>query len=124
MRETIAAARAKLAQEQAKTKTIRGGQEDEREAFIGSGAPGVRKSPPVARRPTEVEILGHVQKSIKSLIANAKGSGKEDKPSLWCLTRCAGCYPMLFSTQQWCYVPGTLFRHHQYIQPGADRGST
>ncbi|KAF9364067.1 hypothetical protein BGX34_002616 [Mortierella sp. NVP85] len=75
VRETIAAARAKMAQEQAKSKAIRGGQEDEREAFIGSGKPGVKKSPPVARRQTEVEMLGHVQKSIKSLIANAKGTG-------------------------------------------------
>jgi len=78
VRETIAAARAKMAQEQAKSKTIRGGQEDEREAFIGTGKPGVKKSPPVARRQTEVEMLGHVQKSIKSLIANAKGTGKGD----------------------------------------------
>ncbi|KAF9430293.1 Ras suppressor protein 1 [Entomortierella beljakovae] len=74
VRETIAAARARLAQEQAKSKTIRGG-EDERQAFIGSGIPGVRKTAPPSRRQTDVEILGHSQKSIKSLIANAKGTG-------------------------------------------------
>ncbi|KAG0268980.1 hypothetical protein BGZ95_002227 [Linnemannia exigua] len=75
VRETIAAARAKMAQEQARSKSIRGGAADEREAFIGSGVPGVRKTAPVPRRPTDVEILGHAQKSIKSLIANAKGTG-------------------------------------------------
>ncbi|KAF9105023.1 hypothetical protein BGX29_000835 [Mortierella sp. GBA35] len=75
VRETIAAARARMAQEQAKSKSIRGGQADEREAFIGSGVPGVRKTTPVTRRQTDVEILGHAQKSIKSLIANAKGTG-------------------------------------------------
>ncbi|KAG0071935.1 hypothetical protein BGZ89_008878 [Linnemannia elongata] len=75
VRETIAAARAKMAQEQAKSKSIRGGAADEREAFIGSGVPGVRKTAPAPRRQTDVEILGHAQKSIKSLIANAKGTG-------------------------------------------------
>ncbi|KAG0371903.1 hypothetical protein BGX24_001010 [Mortierella sp. AD032] len=75
VRETIAAARAKMAQEQARSKSIRGGAADERDAFIGSGVPGVRKTAPVPRRPTDVEILGHAQKSIKSLIANAKGTG-------------------------------------------------
>ncbi|KAG0289322.1 Ras suppressor protein 1 [Linnemannia gamsii] len=75
VRETIAAARAKMAQEQAKSRSIRGGAPDEREAFIGSGVPGVRKTAPVPRRQTDVEILGHAQKSIKSLIANAKGTG-------------------------------------------------
>ncbi|KAG0359772.1 hypothetical protein BC939DRAFT_462252 [Gamsiella multidivaricata] len=75
VRETIAAARARLAQEQAKTKTIRGGGDDERQAFVSSGVPGVRKTAPPPRRQTDVEILGHTQKSIKSLIANAKGSG-------------------------------------------------
>ncbi|KAF9899770.1 hypothetical protein EC991_008336 [Linnemannia zychae] len=75
VRETIAAARAKLAQEQARSKSIRGGAPDEREAFIGSGVPGVRKTAPPPRRQTDVEILGHAQKSIKSLIANAKGTG-------------------------------------------------
>ncbi|KAF9111092.1 hypothetical protein BGX27_005413 [Mortierella sp. AM989] len=74
VRETIAAARARLAQEQAKSKTIRGGA-DEQQAFIGSGVPGVKKTSPLPRRQTDVEILGHAQKSIKSLIANAKGSG-------------------------------------------------
>ncbi|KAF9924114.1 Ras suppressor protein 1 [Linnemannia zychae] len=75
IRETIAAGRAKMAQEQAKSKSIRGGAPDEREAFIGSGIPGVRKTAPAPRRQTDVEILGHAQKSIKSLIANAKGTG-------------------------------------------------
>ncbi|KAF9963698.1 hypothetical protein BGZ65_000713 [Modicella reniformis] len=75
IRETIAAARAKKAEDDAKSKTVRGGKGDEREAFIGSGVPGVRKSGPVPRRPTEVELLGHVQKPIKSVIANAKGTG-------------------------------------------------
>ncbi|KAG0001268.1 hypothetical protein BGZ80_007819 [Entomortierella chlamydospora] len=75
VRETIAAARARMAAEQAKSKTIRGGGEDERRAFISSGVPGVKKTAPPPRRQTDVEILGHVQKSIKSLIANAKGSG-------------------------------------------------
>ncbi|KAF9207742.1 hypothetical protein BGZ49_010643 [Haplosporangium sp. Z 27] len=74
VRETIAAARARMAQEQSKSKTIRGG-DDERQAFIGSGVPGVRKTAPTPRRQTDVEILGHTQKSIKSLIANAKGTG-------------------------------------------------
>lgn len=64
-----------MAQEQAKSKSIRGGAADEREAFIGSGVPGVRKTAPAPRRQTDVEILGHAQKSIKSLIANAKGTG-------------------------------------------------
>lgn len=64
-----------MAQEQAKSKSIRGGTADEREAFIGSGIPGARKTAPTPRRQTDVEILGHAQKSIKSLIANAKGTG-------------------------------------------------
>ncbi|GJJ79034.1 hypothetical protein EMPS_11393 [Entomortierella parvispora] len=75
VRETIAAARARLAQEQARSKSVRGGAEDERQAFVGSGIPGVKKSALAQRRQTDVEILGHAQKSIKSLIANAKGSG-------------------------------------------------
>ncbi|KAG0047487.1 hypothetical protein BGZ83_007457 [Gryganskiella cystojenkinii] len=75
VRETIAAARARLAQEQAKSRSVRGGAEDERQAFVGSGVPGVRKTMPSQRRQTDVEILGHAQKSIKSLIANAKGTG-------------------------------------------------
>ncbi|KAG9067919.1 hypothetical protein KI688_011510 [Linnemannia hyalina] len=75
VRETIAAARARMVQEQAKSKSIRGGAADEREAFIGSNIPGVRKTAPAPRRQTDVEILGHAQKSIKSLIANAKGTG-------------------------------------------------
>ncbi|KAG0328572.1 hypothetical protein BGZ99_005051 [Dissophora globulifera] len=74
VRETIAAARARLAQEQSKSKAIRGG-DDERQAFASSGIPGVRKSAPLVRRQTDVEILGHAQKSIKSLIANAKATG-------------------------------------------------
>ncbi|KAI8598790.1 hypothetical protein EDD21DRAFT_381549 [Dissophora ornata] len=74
VRETIAAARARMAQEQSRSKAIRGG-DDERQAFVSSGIPGVRKTAPTSRRQTDVEILGHVQKSIKSLIANAKGSG-------------------------------------------------
>lgn len=90
VRETIAAARARQAQDQSKSRTIRGGQPDEREAFISSGVPGVKKAPPAARRPTEMEMLGNVQKSIKSLIANAKGSGKEDRPSLRCLIQHTG----------------------------------
>jgi len=44
---------------------------------VGSGVPGIKKSFPPPRRQTDVEILGHAQKSLKSLIANAKGSGKE-----------------------------------------------
>ncbi|KAF9178477.1 hypothetical protein BGZ51_007602 [Haplosporangium sp. Z 767] len=75
IRETIAAARAKMAKEQANSKSIRGGAVDERQAFIGSGIPGVKKAMPAQRRQTDVEILGHAQKSIKSLIANAKGTG-------------------------------------------------
>ncbi|KAG0209632.1 Ras suppressor protein 1 [Mortierella sp. GBA30] len=75
VRETIAAARAKLAQEQAKAKSIHGGQEDELHAFASSGVPGVKRTSPAQRRQTDVEILGHAQKSIKSLIANAKGTG-------------------------------------------------
>ncbi|KAI1321208.1 hypothetical protein EDD11_007774 [Mortierella claussenii] len=75
VRETIAAARARLAQEQAKAKTLRGGAVDERQAFVGSNIPGVKKTAPPPRRQTDVEILGHAQKSIKSLIANAKGTG-------------------------------------------------
>ncbi|KAF9330510.1 hypothetical protein BG006_006540 [Podila minutissima] len=75
VRETIAAARARMAKEQAQSKAIRGGAEHEREAFMSSGIPGVRRTTPAARRQTDVEVLGHVQKSIKSLIANAKGTG-------------------------------------------------
>ncbi|KAF9966407.1 hypothetical protein BGZ70_002423 [Mortierella alpina] len=75
VRETIAAARARLVKEQAQAKSIRGGHADEREAFVSSGVPGVRKPNPAQRRQTDVEILGHAQKSIKSLIANAKGTG-------------------------------------------------
>ncbi|KAI9233531.1 MAG: hypothetical protein BYD32DRAFT_399092 [Podila humilis] len=75
VRETIAAARARMANNQAQSKTIRGGAADEREAFMSSGVPGVRRTTPAARRQTDVEVLGHVQKSIKSLIANAKGTG-------------------------------------------------
>ncbi|KAF9573488.1 hypothetical protein EC968_008464 [Mortierella alpina] len=75
VRETIAAARARLAKEQAQAKSIRGGHADEREAFMSSGVPGVKKLNPAQRRQTDVEILGHAQKSIKSLIANAKGTG-------------------------------------------------
>ncbi|KAF9411043.1 hypothetical protein BGZ94_001459 [Podila epigama] len=75
VRETIAAARARMAKEQARSKTIRGGAEDEREAFMSSGIPGVRRSTPANRQQSDVEILGHTQKSIKSLIANAKGTG-------------------------------------------------
>ncbi|KAF9290682.1 hypothetical protein BGZ68_006397 [Mortierella alpina] len=75
VRETIAAARARLVKEQAQAKSIRGGQADEREAFMSSGVPGVKRPNPAQRRQTDVEILGHAQKSIKSLIANAKGTG-------------------------------------------------
>jgi len=75
VRETIAAARARMAKEQTQSKTIRGGAADEREAFMSSGVPGVRRTTPAARRQTDVEVLGHVQKSVKSLIANAKGTG-------------------------------------------------
>ncbi|KAF8926078.1 hypothetical protein EDD21DRAFT_372276 [Dissophora ornata] len=74
-RETIAAARARMAQEEAKPKAIRRRTTDERPAFVSSGIPGTRKTAPPLRRKTDAEILGHVQKSIKSLIANAKGSG-------------------------------------------------
>ncbi|KAG0348716.1 hypothetical protein BG004_004430 [Podila humilis] len=75
VRETIAAARARMTADQARSKTMRGGAADEREAFMSSGVPGVRRTTPPARRQTDVEVLGHVQKSIKSLIANAKGTG-------------------------------------------------
>ncbi|KAF9990842.1 hypothetical protein BGZ75_008846 [Mortierella antarctica] len=75
VRETIAAARARLVKEQAQAKSIRGGHADEREAFVSSGIPGVKKPNSAQRRQTDVEILGHAQKSIKSLIANAKGTG-------------------------------------------------
>ncbi|KAF9909335.1 Ras suppressor protein 1 [Lobosporangium transversale] len=71
VREAIAAARAELA----KSKAIRGGAEDERQAFVSSGVPGVKRTAPPPRSQTDVEILGHTQKSIRSLIANAKGTG-------------------------------------------------
>ncbi|KAF9319486.1 hypothetical protein BG003_009011 [Podila horticola] len=75
VRETIAAARARMVKEHAQSKAIRGGAENEREAFMSSGIPGVRRTTPGARHQTDAEVLGHVQKSIKSLIANAKGTG-------------------------------------------------
>jgi hypothetical protein len=108
IRETIAAARAKMADEQAKSKSVRGGQPDEREAFIGSGVPGVKKAPPPSRRPTEVEMLGHVQKSIKSLIANAKGTGKA---SLLVVPDMMQPIP----NSRLPLPPEALFRHHQFV---------
>ncbi|KAF9581465.1 hypothetical protein BGW38_001499 [Lunasporangiospora selenospora] len=79
IRETIQAGRVRLAQEEARTKSVRGGVEtDERQAFVGSGIPGIKKSVPGPRQPTDIEILGHSQKSIRSLIAHAKGSGTID----------------------------------------------
>ncbi|KAF9967872.1 hypothetical protein BGZ73_000341 [Actinomortierella ambigua] len=80
LRETIAAGRSRMAQNQQRSKAIRGGNNDESWAFQSSGVPGVP-----ARRSNQssfgydddhgVDSLGQPQKSIKSLIATAKGTG-------------------------------------------------
>ncbi|KAG0229225.1 Ras suppressor protein 1 [Actinomortierella wolfii] len=80
LRETIAAGRSRMAQQQAKSKTIRGGTSEESWAFQSSGIPGVssrrsNNSSLSFDNDLAVDSFGQPQKSIKSLIANAKGTG-------------------------------------------------
>ncbi|KAG0267925.1 hypothetical protein DFQ27_007907 [Actinomortierella ambigua] len=80
LREAIAAGRNRLAQDQTRSKTVRGGNNDESWAFQSSGVPGVsakqsNKSSFDFDDDYGVNSLGQTQKSIKSLIANAKGTG-------------------------------------------------